>query len=150
MDCIFCKIVKGEVPCHRIWENEKYVAFLSIFPNTEGFSVVVTREHYPSYAFEAADEVYQELVFAAREVARRIDKAFDDVGRTALIMEGMGVNHLHVKLFPMHGTRGEWQARHSNVDKYFEQYEGYVSSHDGRRADDEVLAKVAERIRKSE
>jgi hypothetical protein len=64
------------------------------------------------------------------------------------MFEGFGVDHIHAKLFPMHGTKsGTWQRRSSNVDKYFEQYEGYISSHDYKRADDETLAALAKKIR---
>lgn len=146
--CIFCAIVKGEAPCHKIWEDEKHLAFLSIFPNTEGFSVVVTKEHYPSYAFNLPDDVLSGLVLAAKKVGKLIDSKFDDVGRTGLIFEGFGVDHAHTKLFPMHGTKlNEWQQISSNIDKYFEKYEGYISSHNGKRADDKELEKTAERIR---
>lgn len=146
--CIFCAIVKGEAPCHKIWEDEKHLAFLSIFPNTEGFSVVVTKEHYPSYAFNLPDDVLSGLVLAAKKVGKLIDSKFDDVGRTGLIFEGFGVDHAHTKLFPMHGTKlNEWQQISSNIDKYFEKYEGYISSHNGKRADDKDLEKTAERIR---
>ena len=147
--CIFCAIVKGEAPCHKIWEDEKHLAFLSIFPNTEGFSVVVTKQHYPSYAFNLPNDVLSELVLAAKKVGKLIDAKFDDVGRTGLIFEGFGVDHMHAKLFPMHGTKSEnWELHASNVDKYFEKYEGYISSHNGKHADDKVLAQVAEKIRK--
>ncbi|MBW2971045.1 HIT domain-containing protein, partial [Candidatus Woesearchaeota archaeon] len=60
-ECIFCKIVKGEIPCHNIWEDEKHIAFLSIFPNTPGFTVVATKKHYPSYAFDLPEAVLKEL-----------------------------------------------------------------------------------------
>jgi histidine triad (HIT) family protein len=50
-DCIFCKIVKGKAPAHKIWEDKKHLAFLSIFPNTEGFTVVITKKHYPFICF---------------------------------------------------------------------------------------------------
>lgn len=147
--CIFCAIVKGEAPCHKIWEDEKHLAFLSIFPNTEGFSVVVTKEHYPSYAFNLPDDVLSELVIAAKKVGKLIDSKYTDVGRTGLIFEGFGVDHMHAKLFPMHGTKAEnWELHASKVDKYFEKYEGYISSHNGKRADDKALAQVAEKIRK--
>ena len=146
--CIFCAIVKGEAPCHKIWEDEKHLAFLSIFPNTEGFSVVVTKEHYPSYAFNLPDNVLSELVLAAKKVGKLIDSKLEDVGRTGLIFEGFGVDHAHTKLFPMHGTKSEnWELHASNVDKYFEKYEGYISSHNGKRTDDKALAQVAEKIR---
>ncbi len=83
-------------------------------------------------------------------MGKLLDKAFDDVGRTGMIFEGFGVNHIHAKLFPMHGTKAnQWQARHSKVDKYFDVYEGYISSHDYERADDAKLAIVAEKIRRA-
>ena len=147
-DCIFCKIVSGEVPSHKIWEDENHLAFLSIFPNTEGFSVVIPKKHYSSYAFDAPEDVLKELVIAAKKVGKLLDEKLDDVGRTGMIFEGFGVDHLHAKLFPMHGTKAEdWEPIHSNVDKYFEKYEGYISSHDYKRADDEQLAKLAQKIR---
>jgi len=147
-ECVFCKIVKGETRCHKIWEDEKHVAFLSIFPNTEGFSVVITKEHYPSYAFDLPDEVLKDLVFASKQVGKLLDAKLADVGRTGMIFEGFGVDHVHTKLFPMHGTRlSEWKSIKSNVEKFFNNYEGYISSHDYKRADDERLAKLAEAIR---
>ncbi len=146
--CIFCRIAKGEALAHKIWEDEKYIAFLSIFPNTEGFSVVITREHFPSYAFNLPDEVLFGLVKATKRVAKLLDSTLEDVGRTGLIFEGFGVDHVHAKLFPMHGTKTpEWRPIKSNVKGYFEQYEGYISSHDHTRADDEKLALLAKRIR---
>ncbi len=148
-DCIFCKIVNGESPCHKIWEDKKHLAFLSIFPNTEGFSVVIPKKHYSSYAFNLPDKILSELVIASKNVAKLIDKSFTDVGRTGMIFEGFGVDHVHAKLFPMHGTKiKEWKPLKSNIDKYFEKYEGHISSHDYKRVDDVTLAKLAEKIRK--
>jgi len=147
-DCIFCKIVKGEAPCHKIWEDEKHLAFLSIFPNTDGFSIVIPKKHYSSYAFDLPDEVLCELVVAAKKVAKLIDSKLEDVGRTGMIFEGFGVDHVHAKLFPMHGTRiKKWRPIKSNVDKFFEKYEGYISSHDYKREDDEKLKRIAEKIK---
>lgn len=146
--CIFCKIVKGEASCYKIWEDEKHLAFLSIFPNTEGFTVVITKEHYPSYAFDVPDNVLTDLVIASKKVAKFLDKNLNDVGRTGLILEGFGIDHLHTKLFPMHGTKmKEWKPISSNVNKYFEKYEGYISSHDYKKADDKKLTELAKKIR---
>lgn len=148
LNCIFCKIVKHEVPSHKIWENEKHLAFLSIFPNTEGVSVVITKEHYPSYVAELPDEISNGLLSAAKKVAKKIDAAYEDVDRTGFVFEGFGVNHLHVKLFPLHGTKSEtWKQKSSDVNKYFEYYEGHISSHDYKREDDMKLAAIAEKIR---
>jgi histidine triad (HIT) family protein len=151
-DCIFCKIIKGEIPCHKIWEDKKHIAFLSIFPNTEGFSVVATKKHYPSDAFANKDKVLSDLVLATKKVAKILDASFDDVGRTGMFFEGFGVDHLHSKLFPMHGTREtvkNWKGIESGeFDKFFKKYPGYLCSNDSLRADDKNLAKLAEKIRK--
>lgn len=146
-DCIFCKIVAGVAPCHKIWEDDKHLAFLSIFPNTEGFSVVISKEHHSSYVFDLPEEVLAELVVAAKKVGKLLDAKLPDVGRTGMIFEGYGVDHVHAKLFPMHGTvDSAWRPIESKVNKYFEKYEGYISSHDYKRADDATLAELAEKI----
>src|SRR3989344_5755823 len=100
--CIFCKIVNGEAPCHKIWEDEKHLAFLTPYPNTEGASVVIPKKHYPSYAFDLPDNVLNDLIIATKKVARVLDSSLADVGRTAMVFEGFGVDHVHTKLFPMH------------------------------------------------
>ena len=148
-DCIFCAIVKRNSPCHLIWEDEKHMAFLSIFPNTQGVSVVIPKAHQPSYVFSVADEVLTDLMIATKKVAKLLDEKLDDVGRTGMIFEGFGVDHLHAKLFPMHGTKvkDEWRQRISIVKTYNELYDGHLSSHDGERADDEELALLAKKIR---
>ena len=147
-DCIFCKIVSGEAPSYKVWESDKHLAFLSIFPNTEGVTVVIPKEHYPSYAFDLPDATLAELMSATKQVAKLIDAKLDDVGRTAMVFEGFGVDHVHAKLFPMHGTKMPgWKPIESKIEKYFEQYEGYISSHDYKRADDEKLKQLAEKLR---
>lgn len=149
MDCIFCKIIKKEIPVHKIWEDEKHLAFLSIFANTDGFSIVTTKKHYQSYIFDLPDNIVIDLLLATKKVAKLLDTKFDDVGRTALIFEGFGVNHIHAKLFPMHGTKmSEWKPITHKVDKFFKKYEGYISSHDYKRADDKKLFELAKKLRK--
>ena len=150
MNCIFCQIVTGTLPSHRVWENETHVAFLSIFPNTEGVTVVIPKQHYSSYLFAQRQEVINEMMAAAKEVALLLDGAFDDVGRTAVVYEGFGVDHLHAKLFPLHGTNHlteQWGQIQSTINTYFETYEGYVSSHNSVRACDYKLAALAKQLR---
>jgi len=149
MSCLFCKIAKGQAPAHLVWQDKKHLAFLSVFPNTEGFTVIITKKHYPSYVFNLPDKVLIELTLAAERVAKLLDKKLKDVGRTGLIYEGFGVNHAHAKLFPMHGTKAAtWKPIKSRVDKYFKKYEGYISSHDYKRDDVAKLAELAKKIRK--
>jgi diadenosine tetraphosphate (Ap4A) HIT family hydrolase len=151
------KGVTGYTGCHMLDPKREIrygsvyflLAFLSIFPNTQGFSVVITKQHYPSYAFRLPDDVLQNLVIAVKTVALLLDEKLADVGRTGMIFEGFGVDHVHAKLFPMHGTAHmkEWRPLKTNQDKYFEHYEGYISSHDYQRADDQELAALAKKIR---
>ena len=135
-DCIFCEIISGQKSSHTFWEDESHLAFLSIFPNTLGTTVVIPKKHFSSYAFDLPDQVLSNLVIASKKVAKLLDAKLEDVGRTAMVFEGYGVNHVHAKLFPMHGTGSikEWMPIKSNVDKYFHTYEGYISSHDCKRA----------------
>jgi diadenosine tetraphosphate (Ap4A) HIT family hydrolase len=88
------------------------------------------------------------IILAAKKVGKLLDAKLEDVGRTGLIGEGFGIDHLHFKLFPMHGTKmTDWKPIESSVDKYFDKYEGYISSHDYKRADDEKLSSLAKKIR---
>lgn len=90
-----------------------------------------------------------DLVIAAKKTAQLLDEALKGVAKTGMILEGYGVDHLHAKLFPMHGTGEDsaFKKISSNLDKYFERYEGYLSSHDASRADDKELAELAAHIR---
>ncbi len=149
MSCIFCEIVSGAAPSRKIWENEKHVAFLSIFPNTLGTTVVIPKEHYSSYAFDLPDGILTELVLAAKRVGKLLDASFADVGRTGMVLEGFGIDHVHAKLFPLHGTKMEnWQPRHSTVRTFYDEYPGYIASHDGERMPDEELVLTLKEIRK--
>ncbi len=105
---------------------------------------MITKEHYPSYVFDLSEEVLMGLVVAAKKTAKLLDAKLEDVGRTGMIFEGFGVDHVHAKLFSMHGTKKpEWKPIKSNVDKYFEKCEGYIFSHNYKRSDDKKLSELA-------
>ena len=149
MDCIFCQIACGEAPFHKVWESGTHLAFLSIFPNTEGVTVVIPKHHFGSDVMAMPEADMIELVRAAKTVALRLNEKLDDVGRSAIVCEGFGVDHAHIKLFPMHGTKlPDWKPIHSNVRTFFTTYPGYISTHDGERWDDKALAEVAKKIKK--
>ncbi len=142
MSCIFCDIVSGKQKSYTVWENDTHLAFLSIYPNTKGVTVVIPKEHYTSYVFEQPDNVISDLMNVCKEVAKLLDSKLT-VARTALVFEGYGVNHLHAKLFPLHGTSKEsWTPIKSNVDTYFEKYVGFLSTNDSKLATDDELQSV--------
>ncbi len=150
-ETIFHKIVRGDVPCHKVWEDEKHVAFLSIFPNTDGVTVVIPKQWAPSNFTQVEPAVLCDLMRAAQTVARKIEAAFPDVGRVGLIFEGFGVDYLHAKLFPMHGTGDmtQWQPIENARTEYYDTYPGFLSSHDAAQVDDATLARIARKIRET-
>ncbi|MBI4276602.1 HIT domain-containing protein [Candidatus Uhrbacteria bacterium] len=146
-DCIFCKITQGEIPAAKIWEDEKYLAILDINPNTKGMTLVLTKEHYDSYAFEMPDDVYASFMAAAKTVSRLLERALG-VQRVALVMEGLGVNHAHLKLYPLHGLSEKFTETWAPQRVYFEKYHGYLSTQLGPQATPDALKALAEEIRK--
>lgn len=145
-DCIFCQIVKKETKSWVIWESPKHMAFLSIFPNMRGVTVVISKAHKPSYAFNLNDQDLSELILAAKKVVKILDGKLEGVGRTALVLEGFGVDHVHVKLYPLPNTlhaASHWQPIKSDYKQYFDQYPGYICSNDSHRASDEELDQLA-------
>lgn len=148
MDCIFCKIVAREIPSHVVWESDTHMAFLTLWPNTEGFTVVIPKQHHDSYLFDQEDMVIDAMMRACKTVAHKIDRAFDDVGRTGIVFEGFGVNHLHAKLVPLHGTKmDEWKKVVSTNRTFYPTYPGYIASHDSEKMDDARLQQVCEKIK---
>ena len=148
MSCVFCEIVKGNTPAFKVWEDDKHLAFLTIFPNTEGTTVVVPKEHYASYAFDLPDEVLAELILASKKVAKILDTKLEDVGRTALVFEGFGVDHTHAKLYPMHGTANmeEWKPIESMGAQYYEKYPGFITTQDCDKVSQEDLSKTYQKL----
>lgn len=148
-NCVFCKIIKGEIGAARIWEDDKFLAILDTFPNTKGMALVLPKTHYDSNAFDLSGEIYSEFFLAAKKTAKMMEKGLD-VHRVALVMEGMGVNHAHIKLYPLYGTEEKFKGTWSKTRVCFEKYEGYVSTQLGPAADPEELKRLAEKIRKAE
>jgi histidine triad (HIT) family protein len=149
--CIFCEIAQGRFQTPGIfWQDDEFMAFLSIDPNTEGFSCVIPKEHHGSDIMKMPDEALQKLILASKHVAGILENYFEDTGRVGVIMEGTGIDHAHVKLVPMHGTenlkRGEWQQVLSGKEFWFDKYEGWICSGGGPKADPEKLKKLAEQL----
>lgn len=140
-DCIFCKIVAGEIPSYKIYEDENFLGILDLFPGMKGMTLLLTKEHYDSYIFEMPDNIYTDFVLTAKKLGQIIDKNLG-VKRTAMVMEGMGVNHAHIKLYPLHGLDEEYEPIVADEKKYSDKYEGYISTLMGPKAGDEDLKEL--------
>ena len=145
-NCIFCKIVAGEIPAVKIWEDDEFIAILDVMPNTEGMTLVMAKEHYDSYAFDMPKDVYSRLMLASRKVAKILEKGLG-VQRIAMVMEGMGVDHIHIKLYPLHGLDKKFTEMWAPEKVYFKKYEGYISTQIGPKKEAKELEKVAKKIK---
>ncbi len=100
-NCIFCKIIKGELPCYKVWEDEKHLAFLTIKPQKKGHTLVIPRNH-SDYFFDLEDKDLADIVIACKKVSRALKKAFKpSSGKISMLLMGQGVPHVHVHLFPL-------------------------------------------------
>lgn len=148
-ECIFCKIISGESPSWKVYEDKNYLAVLDMFPNTKGLTLVLPKKHLAADVFEANDKEYSSLMLAAKKVAKVLEKKFEDT-RVALVIEGLEIDHAHIKLYPLHcAKKGEFiQMLDKEKPVFFEKYPGYVTTIHGPRASDEDLKELAEKIKK--
>ena len=94
-DCIFCKIVEGEIPSFKIYEDEKYLAFLDVFPKTSYQMLVIPKEHIEwVWDVPRVGEYYE----VAAKVARHVRKISGEPVRQ--MVYGFQVPHAHIQLRP--------------------------------------------------
>ncbi|MFC1866748.1 HIT family protein [Thermodesulfobacteriota bacterium] len=102
-DCIFCKIIKGEMPCFKIYEDDKVLAFEDINPVAEGHTLVIPKRHAENL-WEIADEDLTAVQLASKKIIQAIEDALNPIGVAALQLNGRGVNqvvmHYHLHLVP--------------------------------------------------
>ena len=99
MATLFTKIIKGEIPCYKIAEDERYFAFLDINPLMAGHTLVVTKAE-TDYIFDLADSELSGLVLFSKKVAMAIEKAIPCV-RIGVAVIGLEIPHVHIHLVPM-------------------------------------------------
>ncbi len=103
MASIFSKIVAGEIPSHKIAENEHCYAFLDIFPLVEGHTLVIPKKEV-DYLFDLDDGTYAELMSFSKVVAAAIKKTIP-CNRIGVTVIGLEVPHAHVHLIPINAER---------------------------------------------
>ncbi|HEX5154938.1 MAG TPA: HIT domain-containing protein [Parafilimonas sp.] len=99
---IFSKIIAGEIPSYKIAENDKFYAFLDIFPLVEGHTLVVPKTETDNM-FDLSDDYLQELLVFAKPIAKAIEKSFD-CNRCGMAVIGLEVPHAHLHLVPLNSA----------------------------------------------
>ena len=114
--CIFCRIVRGEAPCHRVVEDEHTLAFMDAFPVTDGHTLVITKAHAPTI-FEASEPALMAVAATARRVAHALRTVLAPDGLMIFQLNGAAamqtVFHYHMHLLPRRD--GDPLALHSRV-----------------------------------
>lgn len=97
-DTVFTKIIKGEIPCHKVHEDSKVIAFMDINPIQPGMVLVVPKTQIDHFT-DLPDEDYTALMSAVKKIGIKMRQVFADK-RVAVQIEGLDVPHVHVKMFP--------------------------------------------------
>ncbi len=100
-DSVFTKIIKGEIPCHKVYEDDKVLAFLNIVPYTYGHTLVIPKDQ-TDHLWDLDDELYLYIMKIAKKIAQRQREVLKPK-RVGIIVEGFAVPHAHVHVFPMEG-----------------------------------------------
>jgi histidine triad (HIT) family protein len=102
-DCIFCKIVRGEIPCFKVYENDKVLAFEDINPISAGHTLIIPKRHSENL-WEIPEEDLTAIHAASKKVGDAVRKALNAVGVAVLQLNGRGVSqvvmHYHLHLMP--------------------------------------------------
>jgi histidine triad (HIT) family protein len=102
-NCVFCKIVAGEIPCFKLLEDAQTLAFMDINPAHDGHCLVITKEHYPT-VFEISDEAFSAVARSVRRVAQAVNRAISPAGLNLVQANGEGaqqsVTHFHIHVLP--------------------------------------------------
>ncbi|UCH13667.1 MAG: HIT family protein [Bacteroidales bacterium] len=101
MASIFTKIVKGEIPCYKIAEDDNFLAFLDINPLAKGHTLVIPKQE-TDYLFDLDDDLLAGLNIFAKKVAKAIDKVMD-CKRVGIAVLGLEIPHAHIHLIPING-----------------------------------------------
>lgn len=97
-DCIFCKIIGGEIPAAKVYEDELTIAFLTIEPAQPGHTLVVTKSHVDQF-IDLPEKDHRALWDSVKKVAKRL-RSVTGKQRVGVVIKGIDVPHAHVHLIP--------------------------------------------------
>lgn len=99
METIFTKIIKGEIPCYKVAENDSFFAFLDISPLAKGHTLVVPKVQN-DYIFDLSDDILAEMIVFSKKIAKAIEKNVPCM-RIGVAVIGLEVPHTHIHLVPI-------------------------------------------------
>ncbi len=115
MSSIFSKIVNGEIPCYKIDEDDKCLAFLDINPNSQGHTLCILKRE-EDYIFDLKDDEYVSLMNFSKKIAKAIKKSVN-CKRVSMTVVGLEVPHVHVHLIPINKMEDLNFSNNLDLDK---------------------------------
>lgn len=101
MDCVFCKIISGQIPSFKVAESETHLAFLSIAPIKSGHTLVIPKKH-SDYLFDLEDSTLSDLMVFSKVVSGKLKGTLNPkTGKIGVMVAGLQVAHTHIHLIPM-------------------------------------------------
>lgn len=100
MSSIFTKIINGEIPAHKVYEDDLVLAFLDIQPSSKGHTLVVPKQEIDHFD-NLPDELYQHLMLVSKRIAKQIKTVYSPL-RVGMMVFGTEVPHAHVHLIPLY------------------------------------------------
>ena len=121
-DCLFCKIIKGEIPSKKLYEDDDILVFMDAFPNVEGHTLVIPKKHYNDI-FEVDDETLCKMFKIARIESKNIMNKLDKASSTLLFNYGedQAIKHVHLHILPNYIKREKIK---STIDETYEKIKG--------------------------
>ena len=127
MTSIFTKIVNGEIPSYKIAEDENYLAFLDVNPNTTGHTLCIPKQEI-NKIFDMEEDLYLGLMKFSRKVAKAVEKTVE-CKRIGVAVVGLEVPHVHVHLIPLHDMDDmRFQRKVSLTNEEFEELTKAIQS----------------------
>lgn len=122
---VFCKIISGKVPSRKIYEDERFMAFLDIAPLNPGHALVIPKKHY-RWVWDLPENEYRDLWSVAKKVALGAEKGLG-AGFVVSLVLGTDVPHAHIQIIPRfendgHGGLINWKARRRYSDEKMDEY----------------------------
>jgi histidine triad (HIT) family protein len=124
MDCIFCKIISGEIPSYKVYEDEKVLAFLDITQGTKGHTLLIPKKHVKNI-YNLDDTAASELFSRVPKIAKAIQSAFNPIGLNIVNNNDkplQSVFHYHLHLIPRYEDDGMILSTVNNYGKFESEY----------------------------
>lgn len=99
-ESIFTKIINGDIPCHKVYEDDRTIVFMDIHPIQTGAVLVVAKKQI-DHIFDLPKEDYDAVMTTVHAVGKRLREIFPKKARVGVIIEGFDVPHVHVKVVPV-------------------------------------------------